>query len=64
MNDVAMWHNFTRAQDAMVRATMPTAGVIEYDDTPILSRVKPEDLTGPARRANLALLTVKQNRSH
>ena len=44
-----------RAQHELALRTLPTAGVVEYDDTPILNRIPAEALTGPTRRAQLQL---------
>lgn len=45
-----MFARYTDGQTRMILATMPTIGVVEYDDTPILSRIPAEQLTGKAWR--------------
>jgi hypothetical protein len=57
-SNVGVFRAKDAADRAMLKAVMPLSGVVEYDDTPVFARVKPEDLTGPARR-NMTLLPVR-----
>ena len=56
MSNASLFRAQAAADHRLLLATLPRCGVVEYDATPILARIKPEDLTGPARRKNLTLL--------
>lgn len=60
MSNASLFRTQARAENMLLLATMPKSGVVEYDETPVLARIKPEDLTGPARRKNLTLLAVNR----
>lgn len=52
-SNVSIFRRYERAQWNLALLTLPTAGVVEYDATPILQRISAENLTGPARRQAL-----------
>lgn len=52
-SNVSLFHRHEAAQWKLALATLPKSGVVEYDNTPILDRIDPQELTGPARRQAL-----------
>lgn len=64
MSNAGLFRAKAHEDHKLLLATLPKSGVVEYDATPILARIKPEDLTGPARRKNLTLLAVTRKAGH